>query len=290
MKNLLNNTGIIGVYAHFKANPALKNVKWNMKADAIARWNPAIRSNDDRKTNVIAIDGTIGESYWEEGFTSKTCAAALKTMKGDIVVTINSPGGDFFDGVAIYNELKLYDGHVTVKIIGLAASAASLIAMAGDRIEIAETGFLMIHNAWSIVLGNRHDLRDSADTMERFDETMAKLYAKVSGEDESVTAKWMDEETFFTGPEAIENGFAHAYLPSDYIEEDEDAKAMAGETRAAIICDTALRAHNPDMSRKERRALLSSMKSSTPRATESVKLGADDTLAQLRLLTETIKA
>lgn len=288
MSKLLNNTAIKRVFADISANPALKDAKWNVKADIVERWNPALHTKSEADGNVITIDGTIGEDYFSEGFTSKHCSAALRQISGDVVVTINSPGGDFFQGLAIYNQLKAHKGNVTVKILGLAASAASVIAMAGDRIEMAETGFFMIHNAWSIVLGNRHDLRDSADTMENFDATMAKLYAKVIGSSEKTTAKWMDEETFFSGPEALENGFIHAYLPSDYIDEDARAKAMAGETRAAIICDSALKAQNPNMSRKERRALLAAMKDSTPSATETVMPGADALLVQMRQLTQTI--
>ncbi|WP_034085582.1 head maturation protease, ClpP-related, partial [Pseudomonas aeruginosa] len=110
-------------------------------------------------------------------------AGALRAIGGDVDVTvnINSPGGDVFEGLAIYNLLREHKGKVTVNIIGLAASAASFIAMAGDEIRIGRAAFLMIHNAWLIAMGNRNDLREIADWLEPFDMTLADIYAQRTG-------------------------------------------------------------------------------------------------------------
>ncbi|HCF5801664.1 TPA: Clp protease ClpP, partial [Pseudomonas aeruginosa] len=104
-------------------------------------------------------------------------AGALRAIGGDVDVTvnINSPGGDVFEGLAIYNLLREHKGKVSVNIIGLAASAASFIAMAGDEIRIGRAAFLMIHNAWLIAMGNRNDLREIADWLEPFDMTLADI-------------------------------------------------------------------------------------------------------------------
>ncbi|BEN40789.1 hypothetical protein SMKC049_25810 [Serratia marcescens] len=118
---------------------------------ALERWNGGLKaaaSND----NSISVFDVIGQDYWGEGVTAKRIAGALRSMNGaDVTVNINSPGGDMFEGLAIYNLLREYQGKVTVKVLGLAASAASIIAMAGDEIQIGRGAFLMIHNCWVVV-------------------------------------------------------------------------------------------------------------------------------------------
>lgn len=115
---------------------------------ALERWNGGIRAATDND-NAISIFDVVGRDYWDEGVTAKRISGALRSMNGaDVTVNINSPGGDMFEGLAIYNLLREYEGHVTVKVLGIAASAASIIAMAGDDIQIGRGAFLMIHNCW----------------------------------------------------------------------------------------------------------------------------------------------
>ncbi|EOG9562751.1 head maturation protease, ClpP-related [Salmonella enterica subsp. enterica serovar Newport] len=117
------------------------------------RWNGGIKAaaTDD---NSISVFDVIGQDYWGEGVTAKRIAGALRAMNGaDVTVNINSPGGDMFEGLAIYNLLREYQGKVTVKVLGIAASAASVIAMAGDDIQIGRGAFLMIHNCWVVAMG-----------------------------------------------------------------------------------------------------------------------------------------
>lgn len=255
---------------------ALVGQKFTARDTVLADWNPAIKAANDT-TDTITMYDVIGEDWWTGGgVTSKRIDAALRSIgPKDVIVNINSPGGDFFEGVAIYNMLKNHPGAVTVRIMGLAASAASVIAMAGDDIEIAETGFLMVHNAWVIAIGNRHDMQDAADTLAPFDEAMADLYAKRSGETVETATAWMDgsgnsDGTWFNGKSAVEVGLADSFLPGDLIDEDDgdDAKALAGEVRASRRIENALRAQNPDLSRREGRALLAEHKGGgTSRAT-----------------------
>ncbi|MBX4377554.1 Clp protease ClpP, partial [Mycobacterium tuberculosis] len=119
-----------------------------------------------------------GYDWWtDSGVTAKGIGNQLKSYAGsDIVVNINSPGGDVFEGLAIYNQLREYKGHITVRILGIAASAASFIAMAADEVQIARAGFLMIHNAWTIGVGDRNDMREVADFLEQVDGTIADIY------------------------------------------------------------------------------------------------------------------
>src|SRR5690606_40681426 len=99
----------------------------------------------------------------------------------DITVRINSPGGDMFEGIAIYNLLRAHPAKVTVEGLGWAASAASIIAMAGDEIRMGLGSFMMVHTAWGIVIGNRHDMRDAATLFDRFDAAIADIYQARTG-------------------------------------------------------------------------------------------------------------
>src|SRR5690606_8593589 len=149
-----------------------------------------------------------------------------------------------------------HDGEVTVKILGLAASAASIIAMAGDTVQIARAGFLMIHNAWVVAAGNRNDLREYAETLEPFDRAMADIYAARTGADQKAMAKLMDAETWIGGSDAVEEGFADELLPSDQVEKG------AGKANAAAVrrVEAALRASG--MPKSEAMRLISEIKSS----------------------------
>src|SRR5690606_15536984 len=119
---------------------------------ALSRWNPGVRAAAEDSETSITIYDVIGEDYWTGGgvTVSRIDGALRKIGNRDVTVFINSPGGDVFEGIAIYNRLREPPANVTVKIMGLAASAASIIAMAGDRIEIGTASFLMVHNAWVV--------------------------------------------------------------------------------------------------------------------------------------------
>jgi ATP-dependent Clp protease protease subunit len=166
--------------------------------------------------NVITMFDVIGEDFWSGGgVTAKKVAAQLRAI-GDrpVEVQINSPGGDMFEGIAIYNVLREHPAAVTVKVMGMAASAASIIAMAGDTIEIGAASFLMIHNCWVVAVGNRHDMAETAAFLEPFDQAMADVYAAAHRARQRIkVAKWMDAETYMSGQMAIDRGFADALLP-----------------------------------------------------------------------------
>ena len=130
-----------------------------------------------------------------------------------------------FEGIAIYNVLREHPQDITVKIMGMAASAASLIAMAGDSIEIGVSSFLMIHNCWVVSLGNRHDMREVADWLEPFDQAMVDLYALRTGEDAAAIGAMLDAETWLSGQSAIDKGFADSLLSADQMKVDESTKA-----------------------------------------------------------------
>lgn len=231
---------------------------------ALEKWNPSIQAAVESQDNTITLYGVIGDDWFSEGITVKRVDAALRAI-GDkpVTVYINSPGGDMFEGIAIYNRLREHSQPVTTKVLGLAASAASLVAMAGAERKVAATGFLMIHNCWMWLSANRHGLRAAADDMEEFDTTMAELYAKTSGQPVEDMTDMMDDETFIRGKRAVELGLATALLDADEaIERDTPENA---QTNALKRVDMALAKQG--MPRSERRQLLAQIKTSTPSAT-----------------------
>lgn len=239
---------------------------------AFDRWNPAIKASDEND-NTIGIYDPIGYDYWDDsGVTAKRISAALRSLDGaDVVVNINSPGGDVFEGLAIYNLLREYKGHVTVRVLGVAASAASFIAMAADEIQIARAGFFMIHNAWTGVWGNRNDLRETADFLEQIDDTIADIYHVRSGLSMEELKADMDKERWINGRDAIDSGFADAFLPSDVVVED--TKNFTKEKVAAHKADILLA--KAGMSRSSRRELIQDLKG-TPGATNQATPSASN--------------
>lgn len=239
---------------------------------AFDRWNPAIKASDENE-NTIGIYDPIGYDYWDDsGVTAKRISAALRSLDGaDVVVNINSPGGDVFEGLAIYNLLREYKGHVTVRVLGVAASAASFIAMAADEIQIARAGFFMIHNAWTGLWGNRNDLRETADFLEQIDDTIADIYHVKSGLSMDELKADMDKERWINGRDAIDSGFADAFLPSDVVVED--TKNFTKEKVAAHKADILLA--KAGMSRSSRRELIQDLKG-TPGATNQATPSASN--------------
>lgn len=209
--------------------PAQRRVSAFTKPDVFDEWGKdaaGIRalSQDDATITIFDI---IGEDYWSGGgVTAKKVAAQLRAI-GDrpITVQVNSPGGDMFEGIAIYNVLREHARPITMQIMGMAASAASIIAMAGDTIEIGAASFMMIHNCWVLAMGNRNDMRELADWLEPFDQAMVSLYEQRTSGDAKQIATWMDRETYMSGSQAIERGFADSLLPADAMKVDPEAQA-----------------------------------------------------------------
>lgn len=186
-----------------------QNLQWDAPSDVLARWAETPLAAVER-ADTISIFEVIGEDFWTGGgFTAKRMSAALRSI-GDkpVTVQINSPGGDLFEGLAIFNLLRSHKQKVTVEVLGWAASAASIIAMAGDEIVMGLGTFMMVHNAWGIVIGNRHDFREAADLFESFDGAIVDVYEARTGSTRKEIEKLMDAETFMGPTEAVEHGFA----------------------------------------------------------------------------------
>lgn len=166
----------------------------------------------------ILIYDEIGKDYWGgTGITAGTVAAAIKNAgKFDsIVLRINSPGGSCFDGVAIYNLLRAQGKPIEVFVDGMAASAASVIAMAGDTVNIGTGAMLMIHNAMWGAYGDAQVLRKAANDIETISVTVAEIYVAHTGKDAAAVKALMDAETWMSGEQAVEQGFATAIVIQD---------------------------------------------------------------------------
>jgi ATP-dependent Clp protease protease subunit len=143
------------------------------------------------------------------GISAKEFRKMLATVTTPtIVLKINSPGGNVFDGIAIHNDLADHAAEVHVEVTGLAASAASIVAMAGDKITVAKNAFLMIHNAWTVAVGDRRAFADVAATLGQIDDVLAKTYVERSGQKLSDIVTMMNDETWLNGDEAVAAGLA----------------------------------------------------------------------------------
>lgn len=165
----------------------------------------------------IDIEGEITSSVYDESQTSASQFRDLLKQIGDVKTInlhINSPGGDVFEGVSIYNMLKQNKANIHVYVDGLAASIASVIAMAGDTITMPENSMLMIHNPWTIAQGNSKELRKVADDMDKMGESIKASYLSKSNNklDVDTLTKLMDDETWLTAKEAVDYGLADEVL------------------------------------------------------------------------------
>ncbi len=232
-----------------------EKVQAEVPSRSLARWAeaPVLAAATDPGT--ISIFDVIGYDYWtDSGVTANRISAALRSIGNNpVTVQINSPGGDFFEGVAIYNLLRAHPAKVTVEVIGLAASAASVIAMASDELRMGQGAFLMIHNAWTGVVGNAADLRAAADTIEPFDGAMAGIYAARTGMSEKKVAELMAAETWIGAGEAVKMKFADSIMP-DPSESLQASASVRRDVSAKRRIDAALSAQG--VTRSERRAMM----------------------------------
>ena len=235
----------------------------------------------ERGDNVITMFELIGEDFWSGGgITASSVAKQLRAIGGPVEVQINSPGGDVFEGFAIYNLLREHPYDVNVKVVGMAASAASVIAMAGDNVQIGAAAFIMIHNCWTFAIGNRHDLRETADFLEPFDQALADVYVARTGSAEADIKRWLDAETYMSGSQAIERGFADALLPSDQIGVDEEQGASAREANAVRAVEQTLVASG--LTRTQARERIGKVKGTRDAAPKPDDAGKPDAAAWTR--------
>lgn len=185
-----------------------------------------------READALTIDifDVIGMDFWGDGISAKSISRILTTHSDAkaITVRVNSPGGDVFEGTAIYNLLRQHAAKVKVEIIGLAASMASVIALAGDHVAMAENAMFMIHDPWAFAVGSGDDMRKTAEMLDKVKAAMLTVYAGHTTLAKDEIAKLMSAETWMTAEEAKAAGFVDELLPvADPPEGATDAKARA---------------------------------------------------------------
>ena len=188
-----------------------------------------VATGDDEATIYLYTE-IDPDDYW--GISARTFVKALNEITASVIhLRINSPGGAVFDGVAMFNGIKQHAARVIVHVDGLAASAASYVAMAGDEIIMSKGSYLMIHNAWAYVAGDAVDMRSTADMLEKINTTIATFYAEKTGKSIDEFLEMMAAETWFTGDEAVEIGLADR--------EDETEGALNKASVSGLVSDKA---------------------------------------------------
>ena len=192
-------------------------------------WNWVKNEGELESTRTLFLNGEISDETWYgDEVTPQLFKDELNADSGDITVWINSPGGDVFAAAQIYNMLRDYKGHVTVKIDGLAASAASVIAVAGDTVLVSPVATLMIPNPATLAMGNTKDMEAAIAMLNEVKESILNAYVDKTGLSRNKLSKMMDDETWFNAKKAVELGFADKVLfaaeekPKKKPEEDED--------------------------------------------------------------------
>lgn len=177
-------------------------------------WNWV--SNKETDTRMLYIEGEIAsQSWWGDEITPKLFKAELQQGKGDIDVYINSPGGDCIAASQIYTMLMEYKGNVTVKIDGLAASAASVIAMAGTKVCMSPPAMMMIHNPLTLAIGDSQEMRKTIEVLDEFKESILNAYELKTGLTRDELSNMMDAETWLNANKALEYGFIDEIMSDD---------------------------------------------------------------------------
>lgn len=204
----------------------MKNKKfWNWKSRKTLN-----QANEEVAERILELYGTIAEESWfDDDVTPQLFKDELNAGSGDITVWINSPGGDCVAAAQIYNMLTQYKGNVTVKIDGIAASAASVIAMAGNKVLMSPVSMMMIHNPATVAFGDHAEMQKAIDMLAEVKESIINAYVIKTGLSRSKLSHLMDAETWMDANKAVELGFADDIITraetkpnTDPDEEDED--------------------------------------------------------------------
>lgn len=177
-------------------------------------WNWVKDENSDART--LYFNGAIAEESWfGDEITPKAFKEELESSQGDIVIWLNSPGGDCIAASQIYSMLMNYKGNITVKIDGIAASAASVIAMAGTNVLMAPTALMMIHNPLTVAIGDSEEMQRAIDMLSEVKESIINAYEIKTSLSRVRLSNLMDAETWLNANKALELGFADGILKDE---------------------------------------------------------------------------
>ena len=160
--------------------------------------------------HVLTLSGNVRKKYWSDDdvINAKDVRETLDAVSEDIVIKLNSPGGDVFEGIEIYNYLKDHPSNITVEVTGVAANAATFIVAGADEVIMNIGTSLMIHEASTFAWGNKSDIQKTLNALETIDESILSIYSEKTGQSNEQLEEWMNEEKWFTADEAVEFGFA----------------------------------------------------------------------------------
>lgn len=186
---------------------------------------------------MLFLNGTIAEDSWfDDDVTPQLFKEELISGSGDITVWINSPGGDCVAAAQIYNMLREYEGNVTVKIDGIAASAASVIAMAGDKVLMSPVSMMMIHNPMTIAFGDSGEMQKAIDMLKSVKDSIINAYEIKTGLSRTKLAHLMDAETWMDAGKAVELGFADEIIKrNDAVEDFEIPQVTMLYSKRAVV-------------------------------------------------------
>jgi ATP-dependent Clp endopeptidase proteolytic subunit ClpP len=211
---------------------------------------PKAKAGDWLKIENLSADETSIHIFDEIGFFGTSAQGFVDQLNAvitpKITVHINSPGGEVFDGIAIHTALATHKAHVTTFVTGVAASAASFIAMSGDTIKMARNATMMIHDASGLVWGNATDMRQQADLLDKLSDNIADMYAMQAGGTMEQWRSAMRAETWYTGKEALAAGLVDEITDPDEEDEDEDEKDKPLNRLSLAAFNFAGRAAAPD--------------------------------------------
>lgn len=204
------------------------------------KWKNKMVTNQETQETVtertLFLNGTIAEESWfDDDVTPQLFKDELFSGSGDITVWINSPGGDCVAAAQIYNMLMDYKGNVTIKIDGIAASAASVIAMAGTKVIVSPVSMMMIHNPMTAAFGNASEMEKAIAMLDEVKESIINAYEIKTGMSRAKLSHLMDAETWMNANMAVELGFADEITQRPYDEEEMSQQAIAASySRAAV--------------------------------------------------------
>jgi ATP-dependent Clp protease, protease subunit len=207
----------------------------NRGRGAGARILPAARKGSKEAT-VYIYDAIVPDDVsaeWWGGISAQRLVPEIRALEADrIHLRFNSPGGDVFAARAIEAALLEHPAEIISYIDGLAASAATVLALTGDTVQIGAGAFFMVHRAWSIAIGNSKEMQKTADLLEQVDGTLMNTYEQRTSRARAVISQWMDEETWFDGNAAIEAGFADSLIERAVEADEAMASARVWDLRA----------------------------------------------------------
>ena len=210
--------------------------------------------------HVLTLSGNVQKKYWRDDdvINAKDIRESLESVTDDIVIKLNSPGGDVFEGIEIYNYLKDHPSNITVEVTGIAASAATFITAGANEVIMNVGTSIMIHEASTFTWGNKSDIQKTLNALETIDESILSIYSEKTGQSNEQLEEWMNEEKWFTADEAVEFGFADSVKRdnAESVESEESIEDIIN-SKVAIAMAAFSNSQNTDTHEVKTKSLIS---------------------------------